>query len=203
MNIRKWLLGVMTLCACIQAKAQYSSIEMMDGKVYYGYIAVQQPGKNIVLQTVDNNHSKLKAYSVTWNSIYKITKSEEDLKEENCYDEVILDNGEDHIGWIVEQQPGKRMVFKDKKGKNFVFPQSMVRATRKVYAGEEKQFWKNRNYTNELELNDGSNRVGVIVYQEFGKSADESYVELLTASGSIERVYYIDITKYRCVPRDK
>lgn len=194
---------MMALCACSQARAQYSSIEMMDGKVYYGYIAVQQPGKDIILQTVDRNHSKLQAYTVTWGNIYKITKSEEDLKEENCYDEVILDNGEDRMGWIVEQQPGKRMVFKDKKGKSFVFPQSMVRATRKVYAGEEGLFWKNRNYTNELELNDGSSRVGIIAYQEFGKSADESYVELLTASGSIERVYYIDITKYRCIPRNK
>ena len=73
---------------------------------------------------------------------------------------------------------------------------SDIKTSEKVVTNLNNDLWIDRQYTNQLRLNDNTVREGLIVLQYRGLKTDDCYLELLRASGYRERIYLPDIKEY-------
>lgn len=139
-------------------------------------------------------------YRLYWSDIQKISRDDTNLSSKNLYDQITLDDGTSFVGIVVEQRPGISTKIKLRNGDVRVIEQSSIYSSKKIAKSVDVDLWESRNYTNTIVLDDGSEHKGIIVNQQIGADAYDSYVELYKSDGTQERINFIDIEEYRNEP---
>ena len=192
------------LVVSIGASAKFvQEVELKDGTILVGYVYRQQPSRFMVFHAdhvrKDPKSKYLqqdKNYMLQWKDIKYIRHSAES-DEQWCDDKVTLKNGTVYWGQIEEQEVGVSMKMRIKDtGKKVVVNNNDIKISEKVAVGFNDDLWTGRQYTNRLKLTDDSIHDGLIVLQYRGESVNDSYVELLHASGYRERIFFPDIKEY-------
>ncbi len=178
-------------------------VELKDGTVLSGFVYRQRPGKFIVFyanRSVKDSKNQYKQndknYTLQWNDVKYIRRSPES-DAPWCFDRLTLNDGTTLVGQVESQEIGVAMTVKlsGSSKKQTVKIKDLKKLEKDVKAGE-KDLWLDRQYTNRLTLTDNTAREGLIVLQYWGATTDDSYVELLHASGTKERIYVPDIIEY-------
>ncbi len=204
MKTKLFILLIMIAASVARLDAKFvQEVEMNDGTVLVGYIYKQIPGKNIVFHS---NYTRKdpkaryvqhdKNYTLSWKDVKFIRRSSES-DPSWCCDKVTLKNGTVYLGQIVEQQLGVSMtILLNETLKTVKVKNSDIKTSEKVVTNLNNDLWIDRQYTNQLRLNDNTVREGLIVLQYRGLKTDDCYLELLRASGYRERIYLPDIKEY-------
>lgn len=140
-------------------------------------------------------------YNLRWSDIAEISKDVQTDGTEGFYDEVALYDGTVYTGSVIGQSPGKSMKVKERNGNVTVINQAQVKSSRKVPTSADVNLWSVRPYTNVLRLEDNSTREGLIIYQQSGKTADDSFIDILKENGMQERIHFMDIKEYQYLLR--
>lgn len=200
----KSLFIILFLAAATSMSAKFvQEIELKDGTILEGYIFKQQPNRMIVFHCDESTNdpkaqylNKERDYIFRWDELKYIRNSD---KSDNpaIDDRVTLKNGSVYVGRIVQQQPGISMKLRLKDSDDIVDIDSQdIKLTEKIPGNDDANLWLDPPYLNQVRLSDDSIREGMIVTQFRGGTLDDSYIELLHASGYRERIFLPDIKEY-------
>ena len=204
MKIKIALLMLFLLTISVCAYAEFTQeIELQNGTILTGHISRQRPGKDIVFYVKnvlkDPNYlysQKERSYVISWKEVKNIRNMVSSYASW-ANDKITLKTGVEYIGQIDEQEVGYTMSIRLKDSDKLIrVKNSEIEKTEKVALEFGGNLWNERPYTNRIVLRDKTTHKGLIVLQYMGKTANDSYIELLLPRGKTERIYIPDIREY-------
>lgn len=136
-------------------------------------------------------------YKLVWADVNDIRKILPKNQTENIIeDEVVTTKGKNYVGVIVSQQIGKKVMVKTSTS-TVEIPATDIKETMKLPVPRSTNLYKLADYTNIIELKDGSTKEGVIKSQHYGKNDKEQYVVLQKENGTSEQILTSKVKEFR------